>query len=738
MARLIICSDLECKVYIDTELYGTANAGEEFVADLDRGAYWVECVSAENSADRTDFDFRTDGSEHTERRDIALKPIRYKRLIAQYDSVGEFCCGFAKATKNGSVVGFINPNGDLIYDDATPFGVDKLCVCKNGLWGVINSAGEYVIEYQYQKITPINNSYAIFNTQGKFGLLDFNGVIIISPKYDNLKKLWRSECLGCQLNGRWGVLDYGGGKLTPLKFEDVIDVYNDVLVAVYINGCQKYYNIKNGDTYDWIRLLKNDYVLVRIGDKCGYIKNTGEEVIPIIYHRAYDFFDDRAKVMIDNKYGYINRTGEVVVPIKYDNISSFFCGVAQATLNHKLGFVDSSGKELTPFKYDLIVRSREDLIKVILNNRYGFVNTSGVEIIPPIYDSIDQFDNNLAKVSIDGKWGYINKKGEEIIPIIYDSVGEFEDNLVKVSIDGKLSYIHISKNEAENIFIVYDIIDDFSIGPQGEWAKVKKDNKKGFINRKGEEVVPCKYSQINDFFEGLAAVCIGGIRIGKRWCNGEWGYIDQTGEEIIPCIYNRSNRFCGDLAMVNLDGRWGYIDKTGKEVISCKYDNIYSIYDGTPVHPSLKKVELDGKYGLIDKIERKEIVPCTYREIHDFHEDLAMVNLDGKWGYIDKTGKTVVCPRYDYIGSFHNGLAVVKYNKKEYFGFNSFMLLAIMSRESGKKLKEILWGYVDKTGKEVIPCQYDSAKNFKDGLAKVELDGKSFYINRNGEKVKDA
>ena len=108
MAKLIICPDLECKVYIDTELYGTANAGEEFVADLDRSAYWVECVSAENSADRTDFDFRTDGSEHTEHRDIALKPIRYKRLIAQYDSVGEFCCGFAKVTKNGSVVGFIN------------------------------------------------------------------------------------------------------------------------------------------------------------------------------------------------------------------------------------------------------------------------------------------------------------------------------------------------------------------------------------------------------------------------------------------------------------------------------------------------------------------------------------------------------------------------------------------------------------------------------------------------------
>lgn len=63
------------------------------------------------------------------------------------------------------------------------------------------------------------------------------------------------------------------------------------------------------------------------------------------------------------------------------------------------------------------------------------------------------------------------------------------------------------------------------------------------------------------------------------------------------------------------------------------------------------------------------------------------------------------------------------------------------------------WGYVDKTGREIIPCQYDQAYNFSDGLAKVYLsiwdpdmpepnnpfplpsDTKRFFIDKTGQMV---
>lgn len=46
-----------------------------------------------------------------------------------------------------------------------------------------------------------------------------------------------------------------------------------------------------------------------------------------------------------------------------------------------------------------------------------------------------------------------------------------------------------------------------------------------------------------------------------------------------------------------------------------------------------------------------------------------------------------------------------------------------------------LTGYVDSDGRWVIPPQYDSAHNFSEGLAKVEVGGKRGFINIHGQFV---
>ena len=56
---------------------------------------------------------------------------------------------------------------------------------------------------------------------------------------------------------------------------------------------------------------------------------------------------------------------------------------------------------------------------------------------------------------------------------------------------------------------------------------------------------------------------------------------------------------------------------------------------------------------------------------------------DGKYGYIDTTGKVVIPCQYDDAWSFSEGLARVWKGEKT--------------------------GFVDKNGKEVIPCEYDEA-----------------------------
>ena len=90
---------------------------------------------------------------------------------------------------------------------------------------------------------------------------------------------------------------------------------------------------------------------------------------------------------------------------------------------------------------------------------------------------------------------------------------------------------------------------------------------------------------------------------------------------------------------------------------------------------------------------------------------MAKISLNHKMGFIDKTGKEIVPPKYDDAGVFIEGLAKVKLNGK--------------------------WGLIDKTGKEIVPPKYDDAGVFIEGLAQVELNGKEFYIKvfSNGKVV---
>lgn len=45
------------------------------------------------------------------------------------------------------------------------------------------------------------------------------------------------------------------------------------------------------------------------------------------------------------------------------------------------------------------------------------------------------------------------------------------------------------------------------------------------------------------------------------------------------------------------------------------------------------------------------------------------------------------------------------------------------------------YGFLDKTGKIVIPVQYKSVDDFEKGLAEVRLNGKSGAINKKGQVV---
>jgi hypothetical protein len=93
----------------------------------------------------------------------------------------------------------------------------------------------------------------------------------------------------------------------------------------------------------------------------------------------------------------------------------------------------------------------------------------------------------------------------------------------------------------------------------------------------------------------------------------------------------------------------------------------------------------------------------------NFNEDPVWVQLNGKNGFIDATGKEVIPLKYDKYMSFSEGMAGAVLDGKA--------------------------GFIDTVGKEVIPFKYDAVWNFSEGLACVRLAGKWGIIDAAGREV---
>lgn len=136
-----------------------------------------------------------------------------------------------------------------------------------------------------------------------------------------------------------------------------------------------------------------------------------------------------------------------------------------------------------------------------------------------------------------------------------------------------------------------------------------------------------------------------------------------------------------------------------------------------------------------------------------------------KYGILNQNGITVLPFIYDEIDDcrkegggypyYRHILYFSKPNKSGYIEINTFQ--EIGSYEFSTKyfhfgrasvLKNNKHGFVDSTGKEVIPCIYDYIGYFVNGSfvygehgivqAKVSKDGKSFFINTNGDILEES
>lgn len=417
-----------------------------------------------------------------------------------------------------------------------------------------------------------------------------------------------------------------------------------------------------------------------------------------------------------------------------------------------------------PPKYTVNIETnnRWPLFPVCDRGKWGYINSDGEYIIAPQFDFACNFDDEdrVAKVCLKhesslwrllkgsssfryGTYAYIDECGRVISNSTASTINSgYFFNGQGIAVDGDSIYDKtgaILYRAKTGFKIEGNLIDD-RVPISNEFSD-HFPRLKGYSDKRGEVVIPCRYDSAGDFKNGLAKVSL----------NENYGLIDTDGHEVTPLKYNDIFEMNSDgLTLVEVDGHYGYINTQGEECIPLIYE------DASPFSEGLAPVKLNGQYGFIN-IRGEMVIPPQYQDAQAHQEGLAVVQQEGLYGYIDKNGTTAVPLQYEKAYSFCEGVATAQQNGR-YILIDSTGAPIIKDDFAEVEAVDegMIWvqknaggfyGCIDLKGHLICPYQFEKVNPFHNGLAAVNYErGQDYfsyneypqniqYINKNGEVV---
>lgn len=518
-------------------------------------------------------------------------------------------------------------------------------------------------KYEIEKISVENYEYFILRQDGKYGVINKNGDIVINPEYINIiiPNPQKAVFVCYDENNDTKVLNQNN--------EQIFSEYAQIEPIRLKNIASDLMYEKNLLTY------KRD-------EKLGLINLEGEVIAEPIYEtiEGLPYKEGELLVQLEGKYGVINNKGNDLVEPKYDqitvdNYTTTEDGykragyiVSNTTENgYRYGYVDVDGNVLLEPEYTEVSRiinvEDNDNIYLIVaqNGQYGMVKNQE-QIIGNEYQSISyNSESNTLTLEKTKRYGVATLDGKVVIPVEFSQIDSTGKYIYATDVDGNVEVYQEDGNPAEvesNIYI---------LETGNENYQIKIDNTQGsaysILNKDGEQITTQNYSYINYLYDNYFIVSVTG---------GKVGVINDKEEPIIEIQYDSIEKVEGTdyiITRLSENNSTQLYDKNFKQLcemtnaIIRSQENYVKMYNDTETryfdlegnekqnteilsNNQIYAKSQDGKWGFVDK-SGNVVVDYIYDKTTDLNSyGYAGVKLDGKWGVVNANGEVIVEPTY--------------------------------------------------------------------------------------------
>jgi hypothetical protein len=352
----------------------------------------------------------------------------------------------------------------------------------------------------------------------KWGYSDPSGKIVVTPAYDKTEFFQNNGFALVTLDTLQTLIDKSGKRMMPFKYSTIFP-FESGMAAVCIGG---HHDAIQGEI---------------VGGTWGFINDKFEEVIPPKYTRAQSFRGNYAIVQSSSNWGpwgVIDKTGKVVVPIRHKTYMFDMRPLPGLAWSEKPGQLrtDVSGKGERWQIMDLAMNP----IGAPYNAMHGERQTNyvGNQVRKPI--------------------SVLDKEGKQLVLDGNSTIQKLTGTTSLVagaSEDGGLHYAIISGNKT---IVPADRYDNIADECREGMVKVIGDYLlAGFIDcTTGKEIIPPKYSYIDNFRDGFAYVW---YNYTSNNYKGD-GWIDRDGKEFFfdtPTLHVIATKKYDALSQTNKD-----------------------------------------------------------------------------------------------------------------------------------------------------------------------------------------
>ena len=300
-----------------------------------------------------------------------------------------------------------------------------------------------------------------------------------------------------------------------------------------------------------------------INDQFGYARPDGRVVIPPAFREGFDFKEGMARVKDGPVWAFIDKRGKRLFTVKAESVEDFHNGMAVFKRRGFYGYINKNGKEIVPAIMTHADQFENGVARIRVGKYYGLVDRRGDLRLDLKYDYVGPPQDSFLRVKTGGYWYVYSIRGKKICVSPEQVVGEFSQGMAAVRVLDPSLVVWFNYMNPEGEVVIEN---DFEWGGafKNDAAVVKYEGLYGVINREGIFVAEAKYEQTKGIYsDGFLGVLVG----------DKWGYIDSRGQEVIPAKYFDVAPFENGLAMVSKGPRrWGVIDRKGTLLVPTEYD----------------------------------------------------------------------------------------------------------------------------------------------------------------------